>query len=102
MKDNKRGYMTKPNEVNLLEIALENNLIRSECRTGNSTRLIDLAIQLLYKGKEVLVKDDYKDGTGDEMNRYLLNKIVKKLEIEHHPVAGSLTINKSKNSLCLK
>lgn len=48
--------------------------------TGNTTRLVDQAIQSFFNGEEVLVKDHY--GTR-ESNLALLARIKKRLVSEH-------------------
>jgi hypothetical protein len=51
--------------------------------SGNSTRLIDRAIQLLYMGKIVVVQDHWQNGQHKEANRYLFEAILKRLSQEH-------------------
>ena len=52
-------------------------------RDGNTTRLIDNAIQILYSGKVCVVLDHYDDGKYRNSNKLLFEAILKRLTIEH-------------------
>lgn len=58
---------------------MEKNNTRSR-RTGRSTRLIDKAIQDLFKKKEVVIKDHFDDS---ESNKQLFYKVLKRIDSEH-------------------
>lgn len=51
--------------------------------SGNSTRQIDLAINLLFNGFTVKVMDHFKSGTDIDANKFLLYRILKRLKDEH-------------------
>lgn len=51
---------------------------------GNSTRQIAFAIETLFTEKEVLIQDHYEGGKNAAANRFLLNSILKRIEIEHY------------------
>lgn len=52
--------------------------------SGNSIRQVDFAIDMLYKGNIVKVEDHSAGGEDARANRYLFNRIVKRLEFEHN------------------
>ena len=52
-------------------------------RTGNSTRQIDIAVNLLFKGYKVEIKDHWEYGSHREANRNLFQRIIKRLQVEH-------------------
>ncbi len=52
-------------------------------RSGNSTRLIDHTIQLLFSGYRVIVKDHYEGGESFALNLRLYKKIIKRIQMEH-------------------
>jgi len=51
--------------------------------TGNSTRQIDLAIQLFYTHQIVEIRDHYKWGESKRVNKFLFNRVIKRLYAEH-------------------
>lgn len=53
-------------------------------RDGNSIRLVDNAIQILYNGKVCLVRDHHGMGSYNQSNRYLMDKILRRLSSEHN------------------
>ena len=53
-------------------------------RDGNSTRLVDNAIQILYDGKVCVVEDHHGLGKNIQANRYLMDKIIHRLSTEHN------------------
>lgn len=57
--------------------------IKNTRRSGNSTRQIDLAVQLLFKGFPVLVKDHWMQGSHWEANRNLFGRIMDRMRFEH-------------------
>lgn len=52
-------------------------------RTGQTTRLIDEAIQIIFSGQVWIAKDHYMNGTEHKANFYLFKGVVKRLENEH-------------------
>lgn len=70
--------------------------IRAGRRCGNSTRQIDLAIDLLFSGFKVDVKDHFDNGCMRESNRLLFEHILLRLDREHH-IGTSLLIVDYKN-----
>ena len=50
---------------------------------GNSTRQIDAAINLLFKGFKVEIRDHWKNGTDSNTNRYLFERVLNRLRNEH-------------------
>lgn len=59
--------------------------IKSGRRVGNSTRQINAAIEFLFDVDlyTVIVRDHYKNGSDTKANKYLLERIVQRLEVEH-------------------
>lgn len=55
-------------------------------RTGNTTRLIDLCIQRIFKGQACLVRDHDLRGRNAKMNRYLFIRIENRLRLEHQHI----------------
>lgn len=52
--------------------------------SGNSIRQVDFAIDKLYEGYIIKVEDHFKEGEDESRNRYLFDRIVKRLEFEHN------------------
>jgi hypothetical protein len=52
-------------------------------RSGNSTRLIDNAIQIIFSGKVCVVQDHYQHGEIKMINKLLFDRVIKRLESEH-------------------
>ena len=52
-------------------------------RDGNTTRCTDNAIQLLFKGYEVIIEDHLGDEVIITRNKHLLERILKRLHYEH-------------------
>ncbi len=63
------------------ELSLDINQPGRRC--GNSTRLVDKAIQILFSGKICIVKDHHEHGYNVCSNEDLLRRILQRLEIEH-------------------
>ena len=53
-------------------------------RSGNSTRQIDIAINLLFKGYKVEVKDHWEYGSHRKANEDLFRRILKRLQFQHN------------------
>jgi len=69
-------------------------------RSGNSTKQIDLAIDLLYKGYKVEIRDHWECGHHREANKNLFYRALKRLDSEHnlrHLIeGGKIKIDKNK------
>jgi len=77
---------------------------KSGRRVGNTTRQIDYAIQLLFTGHTVVVKDHWYKGERRDPNEYLFYRILDRLALEHslrHMVEHK-EIKIDKNKLILK
>lgn len=61
-------------------------------RVGNSTRQVDKAIDLLFSGFRVEIRDHFKHGTDTRANELLFHRVVKRLQSEHN--LDSLVSNK--------
>lgn len=73
-------------EVSNIEIARPDNgvVIYDRRRAGNSTRLVDGIIQLLFTTDTiVIVRDHYQDGKHENANKDLFNRVMKRLTHEH-------------------
>ncbi len=77
----------------ITESTLENFEATEGRATGNTTRLIDNAIQIIFSGKICVVKDHHKDSNCD---RDLFKKVLRRLRVEHglymHDVPPARTI----------
>jgi hypothetical protein len=62
---------------------LYEELIKSGRRVGNSTRQLNQAIEDLFEGFTLVVKDHYKAGECRTANLLLTNNIIARLKIEH-------------------
>lgn len=59
------------------------NSITTKRRDGNTIRLIDTAIQLLFAGYIVIIEDHNVEGRTSETNEKLANRIMDRLSREH-------------------
>lgn len=57
--------------------------ILDERRCGNTTRLVDAAIQILFSGNICEVRDHVDNGKHYDANLYLFNAIMRRLSVEH-------------------
>lgn len=64
----------------ITESTLENFEPTTGRATGNTTRLVDNAIQIIFSGKICAVKDHHRDSNCD---RDLFRKILRRLRVEH-------------------
>ena len=64
--------------------------INPKHRSGNTTRIVNNAIQLLFNGDSILVLDHYNTVSS---NQRLLKLIQKRLYDEHHITSEDLDIN---------
>jgi hypothetical protein len=51
-------------------------------RTGNTTRQVNYAVEQLFKGFVVQVKDHFQEGKNTAANQELFRRILKRLDIE--------------------
>ena len=58
--------------------------IRKGRISGNSIRQVDFAIDKLYEGYRIKAEDHCQNGKDKKANRYLFDRIVKRLEFEHN------------------
>lgn len=58
-------------------------VITSKRKDGNTTRLIDNAIQILFKGHICVVLDHHEMGKHEGANKDLFNAILRRLDNEH-------------------
>lgn len=75
--------MTKINSSLERENTLNGVDIKPGRRVGNSTRQVDRAIQILFSGKVCVVRDHCQGGHHDGANRYLFDRILKRLNTEY-------------------
>jgi hypothetical protein len=77
-------------------------LLLSGRMVGNTTRLVDHAIQLLFDGKIVVVHDDWDSGKHKRANEHLFTSILKRLNFEHSHIVDKLVVDKKKMEIYLK
>lgn len=53
---------------------------------GNTTRLIDHAIQQLFDRKMIVVQDAWEYGRNRKANEHLFNCIIKRMSFEHNHI----------------
>jgi hypothetical protein len=59
---------------------------------GNTTRIINQAVEDLFKGYKLLVHDHFEDGQNRYANRSLLNSILDRLLYEHRINLGDIKV----------
>ena len=68
--------------------------------TGNTTRMVDHAIQMIFDEGGCIVKDPWDNGTHHVANKDLMHRILRRLSIEHnfdyYMDLGIVTIDKNK------
>lgn len=70
-----------------MKSSLEGIEINSSRKEGNTTRIVDNAIQILFNERHVKIEDHYGSG---ESNLILLNKFLNRLQLEHNFVYQKL------------
>jgi len=70
-------------------------------KAGNSTRQIDLAIQLLFSGYLVEIRDFFNEGNDEETNMYLYDKVLHRFMSEHRNDMIRLVTDRKNLSLVL-
>lgn len=86
---------------NKIKNTLDGLFFSSQRRSGNSTKQVDLAIDLLFDGHEVVVLDHYTWGQSIAANKLLFRRILKRIETEHQFSIDDLILDESKLSICL-
>ena len=74
---------TKTKMGNIITNSLRVTPIKYERQSGNSTRLIDTSIQILFNQGIVIATDHYLNGTDKAANRNLFYRILGRLRQEH-------------------
>jgi hypothetical protein len=70
-------------------------------RTGNTTRISDMAIQLLFEGKNVLCRDHHEWGANFDANRRLFDIVMRRLHQEHQGLIVDKKFIADKNALMI-
>lgn len=65
-------------------------------QSGNSTRQIDLAIQIIFRGNVCVVQDHWEGGEHRDANKNLFNRILKRIGQEHERDAHKIRFCKYK------
>jgi hypothetical protein len=81
---------------------LEGVYISSERASGNTTRIINNAIELLFKGYKINIVDHYDYGNSSQANRMLADRILKRLQSEKLCSQEWIDFNKGKMTMKLK
>jgi hypothetical protein len=71
-------------------------------QVGNSTRQIDMAIQIIFGGGECIVEDHHEMGNNRKANLNLYNRILNRLKMEHQWVFENKRIILDRNKLSIK
>lgn len=69
--------------INSLIEAQNRGILNDKPSCGNTTRMIDMIVQLLYEGWKVQVFDHFKDGLDKHANWELFDKLIRRLFREH-------------------
>ena len=65
------------------ETTLENVVLTNRRRDGNTTRLIDNAIRILFEGKICICLDHHEMGNNKMKNKRLFESVLRRLNSEH-------------------
>lgn len=91
--------MSKHGSNRILESSMSNfKEVEHGRRVGNTTRLIDHIIQLLFKGKIVRMVDHYDS---PQSNKRLLDLVMKRLGNEHYIDISLVIVNYSELTVSL-
>lgn len=77
---------------------IDESIIHSGRMVGNTSRQINLAIDMLFKRNTVIVRDHYEHGKNKEANKRLMSLIIKRLQTEY----SNTLFNIDKNTLEIK
>ncbi len=90
---------TKRQTVTTLDTEYKYEAISHGRRRGNTTRLIDRAIQIIFNGDVCLVQDHHEHGENRLANEFLFDKIVARIKNEHPYILQEGLLNIEKNRL---
>ena len=71
-------------------------------RDGNTTRLIDKAVQIIFSGHVCVVRDHARNGNDYFCNKDLMKKIMKRIQNEHDIEFNNLIIDFNHLEISLK
>lgn len=92
--------MNNRNKIKISTLEHTEPLILPNIRQiGNTTRLVDTAIQIIFSGYICVVKDHVNNR---KMNEFLFHKILKRLEMEHSGSFNKINIDKINLEISLK
>lgn len=101
--DQEKGIYYKRGTITVAETTLDNWMTHfSGRRVGNSTRLVDHAIQLLFEDKLVIILDHHEGGTNKYSNQMLFRMVLKRLDLEHNRALNGGEIQVNKNNLTIQ
>lgn len=90
----------KRNKIRISTLDCSQSIILPNVRQiGNSTRLIDNAIQIIFSGYICVIRDHVNN---NRTNQFLFDKIMGRLESEHRGSVHRLNIDKSNLEISLK
>ena len=72
--------MSKPNQKPTTTLCIE---VKYERRAGNTTRIVDTAVQLLFDGLLIQAEDHWQRGDHWEANKNLFGRIIRRMQREH-------------------
>lgn len=78
--------------INLYSYSINNYIINSGRRVGNTRRQVDVAIDLLFKDFTIKVEDHYREGKCKSANYLLLDIIIYRLRLENKSNKQTLII----------
>jgi len=86
------------------ETTLENAVLTRRRRDGNTTRLIDNAIRILFEGKVCVCLDHHEMGDNKIENKRLFESVLRRLNLEHPWLFSdkSVYFDKSKLEISLR
>ena len=71
------------NDIMKTVSTLDGMYFSSQRASGNTTRIINFAIELLFRGETIKVEDHHENGTNAMANRMLADRIMGRLVSEH-------------------
>jgi hypothetical protein len=100
MREHILGKHVHPLGVSTLEGC--DNIINWERRSGNTTRLVDNAIQIIFEGYNCVVRDHHEMGENRIANKRLFDIIIKRIHSEHSWLFRENLIKIDQQNLCIK
>ena len=71
-------------------------------RSGNTTRLVDAGIQIVFDGYICVCEDHHNQGKDRHSNKRLMHLIIRRLAIEHHlAVFDGIMVDKENHEIWL-